>query len=90
MKRLLPFTLAPAGLLFTGCQNHDHAPTLDVLGSYFPAWMICIILGLAATLITRQLLIAARIDLYLKLAGLVYTCLLVFYIMLIWLLFFQN
>lgn len=90
MKRLLPFTLAAAGLLLTGCRNDSHAPTLDVLGSYFPAWMICIILGLTFTLITRQVFIAMRIDLYLKFAALVYTCLLVFYTLLIWLLFFQN
>jgi hypothetical protein len=90
MKRLLPFTLAPAGLLFAGCRYENHAPTLDVLGSYFPAWMICIILGLVFTLIARQVFIATRIDLYLKFAGLVYTCLFVFFTILIWLLFFQN
>lgn len=90
MKRLLPFTFLPAALIFTGCRMDAHAPTLDVLGSYFPAWMVCIILGLAATLITRQLFIAFRIDLYLKFAGLVYTSLLVFYTLALWLLFFQN
>jgi hypothetical protein len=90
MKRSLPIYLAPAGLLFTGCRLDYHAPTLDVLGSYFPAWMICIILGLASTLITRQLFIAFRIDIYLKFAALVYVCLLVFFSLIIWLLFFQN
>lgn len=88
MKRLPLLALAPAGLFFTGCRLDNHAPTLDVLGSYFPAWMICIILGLASTLITRQIFIAFKIDLYLKFAALVYTCLLVFYTLAIWLLFF--
>ncbi len=90
MKRLLPLSFIPTGLVFTGCRLDNHAPTLDVLGSYFPAWMICIVLGLVATLITRQLFIAFRIDLYLKLAVLVYPCLLVIYTLVIWLLFFQN
>ena len=41
-------------LLLGGCA---HSPTVDVLGSYFPAWMLCIIIGLFSTLIVRLLLI---------------------------------
>ena len=90
MKRLLRFYPIPAGLLLTGCRFDAHSPTFDILGSYFPAWMICIILGLAATLITRQLLIAFKIDLYLRFAPVVYTCLMIFFTLAIWLLCFQN
>jgi hypothetical protein len=90
MKRLLPILFPAASLLLAGCRFDAHSPTVDVLGSYFPAWMVCIILGLAATLITRQLLIAARIDLYLRFAALIYTCLFLFFTLAIWLVFFQN
>jgi hypothetical protein len=30
-----------------------HSPTVDLLGSYFPAWMICIVSGLTLTLIAH-------------------------------------
>ena len=90
MKRVLRLYLLSAGLLSAGCRFDAHSPTFDIVGSYFPAWMVCIILGLAASLITRQLLILYRIDLYLRFAPLVYTCMLLFYTLAIWLLFFQN
>ena len=30
-----------------------HSPTVDILGSYFPAWMVCILSGLALTLLAH-------------------------------------
>jgi len=30
-----------------------HSPTIDILGSYFPAWMVCILSGLTLTLIAH-------------------------------------
>lgn len=34
-------------------------PTVDVLGSFFPAWLLCVVLGVAAALLARVLLGAA-------------------------------
>ncbi len=67
-----------------------HSPTLDVLGSYFPAWMACILLGLALTLITRQILIGCKLNAYLRLAPLVYVCLLISWTLVVWLIGFKN
>jgi hypothetical protein len=77
-------------LMMSGCGADDHSPTVDILGSYFPAWIICIVLGLALTLITRQVLIGFKLNTYLRPAPLVYISLLVFYTLLLWLAFFQN
>jgi hypothetical protein len=79
-----------AGLGLTGCGANDHSPTVDILGSYFPAWIICIVLGLALTLITRQILIGFRVNTHLRPAPLVYICVLVFFTLVLWLTFFQN
>ncbi len=85
------FIILPAvALALTGCQNDQHSPTLDVLGSYFPAWVVCIVLGLILTLITRQVLIGFKINPYLRPIALVYVCLMIFYTLSVWLLFFQN
>jgi hypothetical protein len=80
--------LAP--LLLTGCQAAGHSPTVDVLGSYFPAWIVCIVLGLALTIITRHIFIILRLHSHLRPALLVYLCLMICFTLAIWLLFFRN
>jgi hypothetical protein len=44
---------------FAGCQR---APSINVLGAFFPSWMLCAIVGIALTLIVRRVLIAAGAD----------------------------
>jgi hypothetical protein len=41
---------APMLSLLGGC---DGAPSRNVLGSYFPSWMVCALVGLACTLAAR-------------------------------------
>jgi hypothetical protein len=79
----------PVALMLTGC-GANHSPTIDILGSYFPAWIICIVLGLALTLITRQVLVGLKLNTHLHPAPLVYISMLVFFTLTLWLAFFQN
>jgi len=87
MKALRLSLPIPPALFLAGCA---HSPTLDVLGSYFPAWMVCIVLGLVLTVIARQLLIAFKLNAHLRLAGLVYVCLTVLWTLFAWLVWFKN
>ncbi len=53
------------GLLFipwllAGCSR---APSFDILGSYFPAWLICLALGVVLTAAIRWLLLRFQIGL---------------------------
>jgi YtcA family len=84
-RRQLLFT--PAILLLDGCA---HSPTVDVVGSYFPAWMMCIILGIAITLIVRLLLIGLTIYAHLRLKPLILLCMAIFFTLAVWLVFFKN
>ncbi|MGC9941196.1 MAG: YtcA family lipoprotein [Verrucomicrobiota bacterium] len=84
------FILPLAGMTLAGCHADAHSPTLDVLGSYFPAWVVCIVIGLVLTLITRQIFIGLKVDAHLRPAPLVYLCLMIFYTLSVWLLIFQN
>jgi YtcA family len=84
------FIFPAASLLLAGCHADNHSPTLDVLGSYFPAWVVCIVIGLALTLITRQIFIGFKINAHLRPIVVVYLCLMIFYTLGTWLLFFQN
>ena len=51
---------------------NSHSPTFDLLGSYFPAWMVCIVVAIVLTVVARQVLVALEIDPHLRPAGLVY------------------
>lgn len=83
------FLFASAALLLTGCRG-GHSPTVDVLGSYFPAWIICIVTGLVLTILARQLFILLKLDKYLHPAPLVYLSIMVGFTLLVWLMFFRN
>lgn len=45
-------------VLLGGC---DDAPSRNILGSYFPSWMICALLGLVMALIARAIFKSAGI-----------------------------
>lgn len=72
-------------LMVSGCS---HAPTMDLLGSYFPAWMLCAALGVLAAVMIRQLLAAAGIAEYVIAPLLTYAGLAVFVTLLVWLFWF--
>ena len=56
LKRV--FLLAP--LLLASCSR---APSFDILGSYFPAWLICLALGVVFAAVIRWLLLRSQIEL---------------------------
>jgi uncharacterized membrane protein YidH (DUF202 family) len=67
-----------------------HSPTVDVLGSYFPAWMVCIISGLTLTLIAHWIVQVRHLKPYLGPAPLIYSCLTIIFTFATWILFYQN
>lgn len=86
----IPSALLTCGLLLTGCQLQPHAPTVDVLGSYFPAWIICVLIGLVLTLVARQILLGLKLAAHLVPAPLIYVCLVIVFTLLSWLALFKN
>lgn len=84
------FIALPLSLVSAACQAEGHSPTVDVLGSYFPAWIFCILLGLALTLIARQVLIGLKLNTHLRPAPLVYICMLISLTLVVWLVLFKN
>jgi len=47
-----------AVILFTSCSR---APSFDILCSFFPAWLLCLVLGLVLTVAARWLLVRAHV-----------------------------
>ena len=66
------------------------SPTVDILGSYFPAWMICIVSGLTLTLFAHWIVQARHWKPYVGPAPLIYTCLMIIFTFATWILFYQN
>ena len=67
-----------------------HSPTVDVLGSYFPAWMVCILSGLALTLIAHWIVQVGNLKPYIGPAPLIYSSLMIIFTFATWILFYQN
>ena len=47
------FLLPTLSLSLTGCGR---APSFDILGSFFPAWLVCFVVAILLTVLSRELL----------------------------------
>lgn len=74
--------LAP--LLLTGCSR---APSVDILGSFFPAWLFCLILAVLLATFIRLMLLRIRVKVVLPI--LVYPSLAALLTFALWLIFFH-
>src|SRR4029077_16132124 len=74
-------------LLLSRC---GFGPSVNILGSFFPAWLICIVVGVVLTVITRQVFVAMKIAADLGPPGLVYPCLDGLWIFATWLVLFGS
>jgi hypothetical protein len=68
----------------------NSAPTMDLFGSFFPAWMLCAAVGIVAAIIIRQILAVAGITDYVVAPLLTYAGLAVSATLLTWLLWFGH
>jgi YtcA family len=80
-RQLLVFLIA---LLLAGCSR---APSFDIMGSFFPAWLICLAVALLLTVLARWLLLRLRIALLFPV--LVYPSLTALFTFALWLAFFR-
>ena len=79
--RLLPLLLVAP--LLSSCSR---APSVQVLGSFFPAWLVCFIVAIVLTALARLALLRLRVKA--ALPTLVYPSLAVLFTFLLWLIFF--
>ena len=78
--------VAIALLSLTGC---GHAPTINILGSFFPAWMICLTAGVVLAFVVRFLLLRYRIETEVGPLALFYPCVVILMTCSLWLIFFM-
>jgi len=67
----------------------QRAPSVDIIGSFFPAWMICLIIAVVLTFAVRYLLIRLRLESEVGPLALFYPSLLTFFTSVLWLVWFR-
>ena len=85
--RKIPAVLALAPAFFlAGCGR---APTFNILGSFFPSWLICLIAGICLAALANGLLTRYKQEKLIAWPVLIYPCLAAFFSFLLWLVFFS-
>jgi hypothetical protein len=83
-RRFATYALALALLLLTSCGR---APAVDILGSFFPGWLVCLVAGIVLTAIARLVLL--RFHMNFDLPAVAYPSLAAFLTFALWLIFFH-
>jgi hypothetical protein len=73
-------------VLLTGCTR---APSVDIIGSFFPGWMICLTIAVILTFAVRYLLVRLRLESEVGPLALFYPGLLTLLTSLLWLGYFR-
>jgi hypothetical protein len=84
LSRSMTYGLVLASLLLASCGR---APSFDVLGSFFPAWLVCLTAALLLTVLARWLLL--RLHITLAPPILIYPSLTALFTFALWLIFFR-
>jgi len=74
-------------VFLAGCRG---APSINLVGSFFPAWMLCVAIGVLGLLLLRTVFVRTQIEAHLGPLPLVYFCLWVLITLGSWLLFFRD
>ncbi len=82
-KKLFPL-LAPG--LLCGCSR---SPSVDVLGSYFPAWIVCCLIGIILAIATYFVLLRIELEPAIPIKTIVYPCTAAAYTFLAWIILYS-
>ena len=74
-------------LALTLCTSCSRAPSFEILGSFFPAWLVCLALGLVLTVVGHWIL--SRVHVVLAVPILTYPGLTALFTFALWLSFFR-
>jgi len=78
--------VAPAVLLTVGACD----PVVNIYGSFFPAWIVCLLFGALLTVVARVVLAATGLERHMAPLLLVYPSLTLLFTCLAWILLFRT
>lgn len=65
-------------------------PQINIIGSFFPSWMLCAVIGIVAALLGRWFLVWTGLDPYVGPPSLIYTSLAILVTLVLWGAFFRS
>lgn len=88
-RSLRPGLIGACILVILSTPGCSRAPSFNILGSFFPAWILCGVIGILLTVGVRAVFVRTKFEQELSPLILVYPCLALFFTFLTWLLFFS-
>lgn len=67
-----------------------HCPSLNLFGTFFPAWMLCALVGIVGAAVARQLFAAVELEPFLRPRLLVYPSISLGITFAVWLVWFGH
>jgi hypothetical protein len=89
VNRIQPLLTLPTALLATALTGCGRAPTFNILGSFFPSWLICLVAGILLAAITNRIFARFVLDKEILWPVVVYPCLALFFACALWLILFS-
>ena len=77
------------GALAVACAGYQRAPSIDVIGSFLPVWMLCLTVGVALSFLVRYLLLRYHTESEVGPLALFYPCVVILFTCTLWLVFFR-
>jgi len=81
--------IAGAWLITLSVCGCSRAPTFNILGSFFPSWILCGVIGILLTVAARLMFVKIQFEQEIGPLILVYPCLAAFLTFTTWLVFFS-
>ena len=89
MSRLQRWSIMPYSLLTIEIAGCRRAPTFNILGSFFPSWLICLFVGIALSVIANRIFARFALDKEIIWPIVVYPCLALLFACILWLIIFS-
>jgi hypothetical protein len=89
VSRLRRWPIMPYALLTIEIAGCRRAPTFNILGSFFPSWLICLFAGIALSVIANRIFARFALDKEILWPIVVYPCLALLFACILWLIIFS-
>jgi hypothetical protein len=86
LQRLLILPLWLPLALLAGCRR---SPTFNILGSFFPSWLVCLFAGILIAVVLNRVFARFALEKEILWPVVVYPCLAILFACLLWLIFFS-
>ena len=89
MKRVQRNLTLASVLLASGLAGCGRAPTFNILGSFFPSWLVCLFSGIILAALANRIFTRFALDKEILWPVVVYPCLALFFACALWLVLFN-